>query len=73
METTHLEMLRNYPTPPVAMSVERSPVVGFIPPVNGVGFRLATAVTERLAFKSTSRYFLTNSTAEFRLRETMSQ
>jgi len=45
IETTHLKMLRKHPIPTVATCVDRFPVVGFIPPVNRVGFRLATAVT----------------------------
>jgi hypothetical protein len=45
IDITHLKMLRKHPTPAVATSVERLPVVGFIHTGKRVGFRLATAVT----------------------------
>ncbi len=38
IHTTHLTMVRKHPTPAVAMNVDRFPVVGFIPPVNGWNF-----------------------------------
>jgi len=48
IETIHLKMLRKHPTPDVAMNVDWFPVVGFIPRLKPMGFRLATAVTTLL-------------------------
>jgi hypothetical protein len=35
IEVSHLKMLRRHRTPAVPTSVERFPVVGFIPPLKG--------------------------------------